>query len=100
VENLDACFRGIPAVGDTKLKGITTALSGGNRIVTIRSPRTVTGVTLGGIVSSSLTTWQNGPVPVLAGTTPTPNIYRLPPPAAAPRQFVRFIVSDMLVAGP
>lgn len=94
VENLDAYFRGIPAVGDTKLKGLSSSMSGGNLVLTIRSPRTVTGVTLTSKVSGNLTDWQDGPVPVLTGTTPTRNLYQITIPSADPRKFARFVITQ------
>lgn len=90
VENLDAYFRGIPATGDTTLKGLSSAISGGNVVITIRSPRTVTGITLSSKVSGDLQDWQDGPAPVLAGTTPTRNIYQITLPGTDPRKFARF----------
>jgi hypothetical protein len=98
VENRDAYFRGIPAAGGTKLKGLDSTLSGGNLVITIRSPRTVTGVILTSEISDSLTTWQSGPEPVLAGTTPTRNLYRITLPAGDARKFARFVISEAGVA--
>jgi len=94
IENLEAYFRGIAAAGDSQPRGLSTAASQGNLIVTIRSPRTVTGVTLGSKITNNFDNTQNGPVPVLVGTTPTRNIHEITVPASGPRGFASFTIGQ------
>ena len=100
LQNLEAYFRGIPADGATTFKGLNSALTGGGLVLTIRSPRTVTGVTLTSKISATLESWEDGPVPVLASTTPTRNIYQITLPASDPRRFARFVMTQNESPGP
>ncbi len=86
----EAYYRGIPAKGPTQPKPIGTQVTGGNLVVTLYSPRTVTGVTASSSTTPNLGTWSDGPVPVLSGTTPTRNIYQVTIPISAVPNFVRF----------
>lgn len=95
ISNLEAYFRGLPAKANGKIRPIATRVENGNLIVSIRSPRTVTGVDLASRIGTNLSGWDTGPVPVLAGTTPTRNIYEvsIPISSSAPG-FVRFEIED------
>jgi hypothetical protein len=94
IGNLEAYFRGIAASGTTKPGGLNAGLSEGNLVITIRSPRTVTGIDLTSKVGTSLDSWTNGPLPAPAETTPTRNIYRISIPATDPRKFARFVITQ------
>lgn len=94
ISNLEAYFRGIPAKTTGKPKVIGTQVTGGNLIVTLYSPRTVTGVTATSSTSGNLGTWASGPAPVFSGTTPTRNIYRVTIPVSSNPGFVRFRIEQ------
>ena len=94
IDNLEAYFRGIAASGSGRIKGLSAEMSGGNLLVTIRSPRTVTGVTLTSEVGDNPAALAEGPLPTLADTTPTRNIYRITIPATGPRKFARFVINQ------
>ena len=92
ITNLEAYFRGLPAKTTARNIGIAIELdnSSGGVQVSIRSPRTVTGVRLSATKTRDLIipdpfTFR----PALIGTTPTRNIYAEPLPPS-PRYFLRF----------
>ena len=92
ISNLEAYFRGIPAKTTGKITGIAIEAGGVGAQVTIRSPRTVTGVRLTAQRTRDLLIPDPFTIlPDLIGTTPTRNIYAasLPP---APRYFLSFIM--------
>jgi len=76
--NIAAYFLGLPALGGNRGAGLTvTPRPGGGFTVTFTSPRTVTGVTAGTEISTSMAggTWTPGPVPSVVNTTATHHEY-------------------------
>lgn len=92
IVNLEAYFRGIPALGSVKPLPITVEPSEGNLVVTVSAPKTVGGVTVSSIVDTDFLVPSPGPEPEMIDATPTRNIYRVAVPATGPKMFVRFVI--------
>ena len=89
ISNLEAYFRGIPTTGPRTAKPIEVTTEEGMLNIIIRSPKTVTGVNLGSILTPDFNIEDMGPIPALVDETPTYNIYRVSVPPAGPTLFVR-----------
>lgn len=89
IKNLEAYYRGFPATpGPRYAKPTTVTVEEGSLKLTIRSPKTVTGVDVSSIVTGDFIITNAGPAPVLVDETPTMKIYQVIIPAFQPSRFV------------
>lgn len=97
ISNLEAYYRGIPAIGTHTTQPIGVTTEDDMLTVTIRSPKTVTGVTVSSILTDNFIITQGGPAPVWVSDTPTYNNYEINIPAVSPKRFVtlKFELADV-----
>lgn len=88
ISNLEAYYRGIPAINSYSVKPIGVTAEAGMLKISIRSPKTVTGVTVSSILTPDFINTQAGPNPVWVSDTPTYNNYEINVPANGPKMFV------------
>lgn len=95
IVNLEAYFRGIPALGGVKPLPISATVSEGNLIVSISAPKWVDGVNVSSVVDTDFQTPAAGPDPTVIDATPTRDIYQVTVPATGPKKFVRFVIQEI-----
>lgn len=94
IVNLEAYFRGIPALGAARPLPISAAFNEGNLVVSISAPKSISGVTVSSLVDTDFQVPTAGPEPTVIDSTPTRNIYRVAVPANGPKKFVRFVIEE------
>ncbi len=96
IPNIAAYFLGLPALGTTSGSGLGVTASGNTLLVRFSSPDSVSGVTVGPQVRTSLAVglWVTGPVPAIVGTNGSSKLYEVAFPIDVATKFGRLTFAN------